>query len=350
MKKHVLITFVMLLSIFLSAFGQNGWIPKLDSLLSLKQPNPYNGIVLVSKGSKQQYFKTFGFKDLNHTIKIKSDDKFVIGSISKQITAVLILQQYQKGALKLSDPITKYFSFIPQDWDTITIDQLLSHTHGITKLDKPLAFTPGSTFMYSQHGYELLAQILEKVTKVSFAEQSKILFKNCGMNNTCHPSYLKTGELVTCFTGKPDGSVFIETRSLEAFPAAGAFVSTACDMAIWNKCVFGGRLLNDSTLKLMISPKKNAVRDHPVFGKTIYGYGITIDNSMDIEQYGQTGFADGFACMNFYFPTTKTSIIAFENIVYNPDDMTETFYYHKQILDLLKKTLSRHLKRNRIYK
>jgi D-alanyl-D-alanine carboxypeptidase len=319
----------------LSLIGQNLNL-SLDSLLSQAKSNPFSGVVLISKGGKDQYFKTFGFANLDHTSKVKATDKFVIGSISKQITAVLILQLYEKGKLRLSDPISTYLSIIPTSWDTITIDQLLSHTSGIVRLEKPLAFKPGSKFMYSQHGYELLAQISEKVTNISFAEQSRTLFNTCKMKNSCHPSFLKKGELVTCFTKQPNGSFVIETKSLESFPAAGAFVSTAGDLAIWNKCLFGGKLLKDSTLKLMITPKKNAVRDHPIFGKTEYGYGITMCNIDAIEQYGQTGFADGFASMDFYFPNTKTSVIALENIVYNPDDLKETFYYHTQILNLIR--------------
>jgi D-alanyl-D-alanine carboxypeptidase len=318
----------------LSVFAQKKLSSSLDSLLDSKHADSFSGIVLISETEKPQYFKTFGFKDLNKIVKIQPDDRYVIGSISKQITAVLVLQQYEKGKLQLSDPISKYLSIIPSTWDIVTIDQLLSHTHGIINLNKPLAFQPGSKFMYSQHGYELLAQILEKVTGVSFAEQSRILFNKCQMKNSCHPSFLKKGELVTCFTKQADGSMTIETKSLEGFPAAGGFVSTAGDLAIWNSFLFGGKLLNDTTLKLLIAPKRNAVRDHPIFGKTEYGYGITIYHADGIAQYGQTGFADGFASMNFYFPATKTSVIALENIVYDPEDMKKTFYYHTQILNL----------------
>jgi D-alanyl-D-alanine carboxypeptidase len=314
---------------------------QLDSLFNAPSDAPFNGVVLITKNGKQQYLQTLGFRDSSHTQKLNSDNKFVIGSVSKQFTAVLILQQSDRGLLKLNDPITKYLNNLPKDWDTITIDQLLSHTHGIVRLDKPLAFKPGTRFMYSQHGYELLAQIIEKVTGSSFADQSKILFEKCGMKNTCHPSFLKNGALVPCFTRQPNGSIVSETKSLQNFPAAGGFVSTAGDLAIWNQCLFGGKLLSDSILKLMVSAKKNAVRDHPIFGMTRYGYGITIDTTMRALQYGQTGFADGFASMNFYFPNAKTSVVALENIVYAPDDLRQTFYFHAQLIKLVKEDASR---------
>ncbi|MFL5752250.1 MAG: serine hydrolase domain-containing protein [Bacteroidia bacterium] len=301
--------------------------------------NPFSGIVLIAQQEKEIYFRSSGHKDQDHKVKIKKDDRFVVGSISKQFTAVMVLQQYEKGNLKLSDPISKYLSSIPQNWDTITIHQLLTHTHGIVRLEQALAFKPGSKFMYSQHGYELLAQILEKVTRKSFAEQSRILFQKCKMKSTCHPSFLKQADLVVCFTGQENGTLLTETKSLEGFPAAGCFISSASDLIKWNQLLFGGQLLNDSTLKLMTSPQKNAIRDHPVFSLTNYGYGITISKANGLEQVGQTGFADGFASMNFYFPATKTSVVVLENIAYDPGDLKKTFYYHTRILDYLRKDL-----------
>jgi len=79
-------------------------------------------------------------------------------------------------------------------------------------------------------------------------------------------------------------------------------------------------------------------RDHPVFGKTDYGYGITINSTDNIIQYGQTGFAPGFVSMNFYFPKTKTSIIIFENIAYDTDNLKKTFYYHTKTLNIIRES------------
>jgi len=311
---------------------------QLDSILTSPNNNPFSGVVFIAADKKPQYMKVMGFSDLDHRNPLQLNDKFVIGSISKQITAVLVLQLYEQGKLKLNDPISKYLKSVPNTWDTVTIDQLLSHTHGIIGLDKPLVFKPGSRFMYSQHGYQLLAMITEKITGLTFAEQSRLLFKKCGMKNTCHPSFLKPGELVTCFTRSANGSYTVEAKSLEGFPAAGGFVSTAGDLFIWNQCLYGGKLISNPVLKLMLSPKKNAVRDHPIFGNTLYGYGITVNNE-GTDQFGQTGFADGFACMDFYFPSRKRSVIVLQNTVYDPSDMKKTFYYHKQIVARVKKAV-----------
>lgn len=72
------------------------------------------------------------------------------------------------------------------------------------------------------------------------------------------------------------------------------------------------------------------------FGLTEYGYGITVDDREGIVQWGQTGFAPGFVSMNFYFPKSKTSVIVLENVNYDLSDLKKTFYYHSEILNIVR--------------
>lgn len=336
MKFKILLT-VLSLSIF-HGFAQNRLTVALDSLINSPSEHSFSGNILIKQGNETLYSSNHGYSDLESKVKLKADEKFVIGSISKQITAVLVLQQYDKGKLKLSDPISKYLSFIQQIWDTVTIDNLLSHTHGIIKIEQPLAFKPGSSFMYSAVGYELLAQILEKVTDQSFADLSQELFKSCKMKNSTHSKLLKKGDLVNSFTMQPNGKLGLETKSLEGFVAAGGFISTTSDLILWNENLFGGKLLADSTLKLMIRPKKNASRNHPLFGMTKYGYGITIDDAKTL-QLGQTGYTDGFPSMDFFFPNSKTSVVVLQNVSLGDDDFKKTFYYNLEVLRIFRATL-----------
>ncbi|NJN78950.1 MAG: beta-lactamase family protein [Saprospiraceae bacterium] len=134
---------------------------KMDAILANHQ---FNGVVFLTKDSTTIYSKSVGYSDLEQKIELKFDDQFVIGSISKQITAVLVLRAYENGKLKLDDKINRYLVEINQPWAAeITVHQLLTHTHGIVDLNEPLAFKAGSQFQYSQLGYELLARILEKL-------------------------------------------------------------------------------------------------------------------------------------------------------------------------------------------
>ncbi len=133
--------------------------------------NDFNGVILLAQDSITLYKRAFGHSDLDRLVKMETDDQFYIGSISKQITAVLILREYEKGNLDLTDNIGKYLPEIVQTWtNQVTIHHLLTHTHGIVAIDKPLEFEVGTRFHYSQIGFGLLAQILEKIENSTFEE------------------------------------------------------------------------------------------------------------------------------------------------------------------------------------
>ncbi|WP_083332317.1 serine hydrolase [Cellulophaga baltica] len=79
---------------------------------SIINQNNFNGVIVVSTDSINIYSRAIGYSDLENKRQIKFDDQFVIGSISKQITAVLILREYEKGNLDLEDSINKYLEDI----------------------------------------------------------------------------------------------------------------------------------------------------------------------------------------------------------------------------------------------
>ncbi|MNF85940.1 beta-lactam binding protein AmpH [compost metagenome] len=208
--------------------------------------------------------------------------------------------------------------------------------HGIVQLDEPTTFKVGTQYSYSQIGYDLLAKIVAKTSGKTFAELSKNLFKECGMKNTFHPDQKEYKNLVKGYTENENGKIEFETKTFQNYVAAGSFISTAEDLSIWNKTFYSGKLLKGETMKMLETKQKGAVRNHPIFGITEYGYGITVDTKDSILQYGQTGFAPGFVSMNYYFPKNQTSVIVLENIAYDTDDLKKTFYYHTEILKIIR--------------
>jgi D-alanyl-D-alanine carboxypeptidase len=339
MKKNTWLFFFLLIHLF-SLAQPSDLVYRIDSLLQAKSATPFNGIILITQDGKQLYSKTVGYANLEKKTKLQFNDPFIIGSISKQITAVLVLREIEAGRINLQAPIDTYLPKLKKNWptDTITVLQLLTHTHGIISLTQPLHFKPGSQFLYSQIGYDLLAKIVEKTSGKSFAQISGELFKICNMTHSTHPSH-RPANLVKGYTEQKDGSIQPENASFENYPAAGCFISTATDLDLWNKNLHEGRLINSKTYQLMITKQKNAVRDHPIFGKTFYGLGLTIDDHGTLLQLGQTGFAPGFVSMDFYFSDTKTSIIVLENIAYRTTDLKQTFSYHTALLKIARASI-----------
>ncbi len=333
--KSLLILFAFGINISLAQ--KSNYAEQIDSLISRKTTKPFNGIILISKNGKTDYLKIGGYSDIDKQMPIRLSSQFVIGSISKQFTAVLILREYDKGRINLHAPIHTYLPELSQSWaDTVTVHHLLTHTHGIKELDQPTTFKAGTLFAYSQIGYDLLAQIAERTSGKSFAQLSSGLFKICGMTGTFHPAIKHYENLVKGYTEQQDGHIFFEEHSLESYPAAGSFISTVSDLVLWNEHLNKGKLLKPETYQQMISKQKNAIRQHPIFGLTEYGYGITVNNQEHGIQIGQTGFVPGFVTMNYYYPATRTSVIVLENIVYDSENIKNTFRYHTAILAILK--------------
>lgn len=320
-------------------FAQQTFQARADSMFAVPSAKPFNGIVYVAQRGKVVYQKLTGIKDRELNTPFVLTDQFVIGSISKQFTAVMVLQELDKGHLKLDDAIHKYLPTLPAWADTVTIRQLLTHTHGIDEVDKSLLFKPGTSYAYSQIGYELLSRIAEKTSGKSFVELSDALFRTCGMLNTTHPEKPHKA-LVKGYSAEPGSAPVFETTSLENYVAAGAFISTAGDLLKWNMSLHGGKLLRAGTYTEMFTAQKNAVRNHPIFGLTLYGLGPTITRADNVLWVGQTGYAPGFTSMNYYYPDTQTSIIVLSNIAWNLSDLKETFYYHSNLLNLLHDALT----------
>ena len=171
MKVRLLIlAFILSISCQINGQDKNENYANLASKIDLIiNESEFNGVILVANDSTDIYSKAIGYSDLERRIQIEIDDQFVIGSISKQITAVLVLREYEKGNLRIDDKIDKYIKEIDQTWSKkVTIHHLLTHTHGISNVEEPLKFKEGSQFKYSQLGYELLAQVLEEITGKTF--------------------------------------------------------------------------------------------------------------------------------------------------------------------------------------
>lgn len=332
------LSILLFLTTLSASYGQQlNFSNQIDAVVADKKTKPFNGIILISQKGKTKYSKIHGYSDIDKKKDLKFNDQFVIGSISKQFTAVLVLREFDKRKLDLTTPIRKYLPELTQSWaDTVTVHHLLTHMHGIVQLDEPTIFTVGTQYSYSQIGYDLLAKIVEKTSGKTFAELSKNLFEECGMKNTFHPDQKEYKNLVKGYTENENGKIEFETKTFQNYVAAGSFISTAEDLNIWNKVFYSGKLLKGETMKMLETKQKGAVRNHPLFGVTEYGYGITVDAKDAILQYGQTGFAPGFVSMNYYFPKTQTSVIVLENIVYDTDDLKKTFYYHTEILKIIR--------------
>lgn len=107
-------------------------------------------MVLITKKGETKYLKEYGYSNFENKTPISIKDKYRIMSNSKQVTAVLILKEVEKGNIDLQSSINQYLPDLKQSWaDEITIHQLLNMSSGIKEIDKPLLFEPGKGYRYS---------------------------------------------------------------------------------------------------------------------------------------------------------------------------------------------------------
>jgi len=128
MKK--LAVLIAALCLVLVSFSQN-LSAKLDTILSTyAHLHKFNGSVLVAKKSIILLNKGYGY--LNAAGKVVNDENTIyqLGSITKQFTAAIILKLQEEKKLSVQDKLSKYFPAYPKG-DSITIEQLLTHTSGI---------------------------------------------------------------------------------------------------------------------------------------------------------------------------------------------------------------------------
>jgi D-alanyl-D-alanine carboxypeptidase len=326
-----------------SAQQKDNYSTKIDSLLKTKNPREFNGVVYIQQKGKTKYAKAYGFVDLNKKTSLKIDDKFSTMSIAKQFTATLILQEVEKGTIDLQTPVSKYLPDFNYSWaDTVTVHQLLNNTSGLysKNIDKPLKFKPGTAFSYSNVGYYVAGLILEKQSGQNFETLITALFKKCKMNNSYYPNEANSKFLVKGHALKKDGTFSLnEKLDFDADNYFGShLIVTAPDLAKWNECLHNGKVLKPSTYKMMTN--YSITNSHQLFGENPigYGYGLRINDKVDISEIGHTGFhsSEGFTAVNLYFPKTKTSIIVMENQA--NENFEIAYYFEQEIRKIVKES------------
>ena len=288
----------------------------LDTIYVTNDPG---ASILIMKNGKIVFQKAYGMADIKTKIPIETTSVFGIGSITKQFTAIAIMQLAEQNLLSLDDNISKYFPEFPAEYRNITICHLLNHTSGIIDLidlpewfavwptdvepaglvklfiDKPLLFQPGEKHRYSNAGYVLLGLIIERVTGNRYEDQlDSSIFIPLKMNNTFinHPG-IKVRNLVTGYQLTKDGYLATGHVSSTHFYGGGSVLTNTNDMAKWYRGLKSGKIINTASVHEAMSP--TMLND----GETAnYGFGFemsTLSNMEIIEHGGSTVDSEAYS-------------------------------------------------------
>ena len=261
---------------------------KVDSLIMpLVDEGLLSGSILIAIRGNILFAKGYGFADRENNILITPETIFRIGSITKPITAIAIMQLHEKNKLDINDPLNRYLHDFPNG-DKITLYHLLTHTSGIPSYDwrrsedKPqkldvvinwikeltLQSKPGEKFMYSNSGYALLAYIIEKVSGLKYEDYLKEnIFIPCGMNKTGLYSMNNPLSNMAFGYGRINYDGFEKvTRPCPLARGDGDLYSTIFDLYRLGKNIHKNTLLSSESWNKMFAPFKNS-----------YGLGWYID-------------------------------------------------------------------------
>jgi CubicO group peptidase (beta-lactamase class C family) len=310
-------------------------IQKIDSLFtSWNVSNHPGGSVLVSKDGKTIFSKSYGLANIEYNIPNTNNTLFIIGSISKQFTAMGIVLLEEQNKLSFDDNIRKYIPELPNFSEIITIRHLLHHTSGlrdlhgllglagwrsgdletnddvykIIKNQKELNFKPNEEFLYSNTGYILLAKIIENISQLKFDQWMKQnIFQPLGMKNT----YVETS--LDNIVRNNATSYYLRKefkRALEywGYYGSGNMHSTIEDVNIW--------LQNFSTpLKGWESAFNKLLTTTPLNNgfETNYGFGVRIEDYFGNKLIQHGGSVGGFRAIARTFPEEQLNIVILTN-------------------------------------
>ena len=336
LKKYYLklyVLFIFLFIVFNNLSLAQSIRQQIDAYLKVyDEMDCFSGTVLVAKNDSIIFHQAYGMA--NYELKVPNTTQTVyhIASLTKPITAALVMQLVESGKIKFDAKIYDYLpDFNTKSGKMITIHQLLNHTSGLPHYESVhdfstnisrlpyshkeflkfiselnLLFEPGTHFKYSSFGYYVLGAIIEKVTNTSYEKilKEKIL-QPAGMKNTeADDQRNLIMHRANGYDYDHDGLLNTHYRDMSTAFAAGNLCSTTEDLFLFVKALFKKKLFNQATLKTMLN------KYPPGFS---YGwFSGTSNNNFNYKEYDyyyHTGGINGFSSILSHYDDETTIII-----------------------------------------
>ena len=237
--------------------------------------------VAIALDQQLLWRKAYGYADLEDSIKVTTGSIFRTGSIGKPMTATAVMQLWQEGKLDLDAPVQSYCPAFPEKRYPVTARQLMAHRSGIRDktaeeetnyhhyesvqaslaifANDSLLFEPGTTFLYTSYGYDVLGCAIEGASGMSYRDyMTSRIFGPAGMKQIRFEEF---GEIVPHRVsgyfldqqGRLRNSVHDDMSNRVA---AGGFLATPEQLVRFGMAVLGGKLVADSTRRLMWQVQK----------------------------------------------------------------------------------------------
>ncbi|MCV2361950.1 beta-lactamase family protein [Paucibacter sp. DJ1R-11] len=283
--------------------------------------------VLVARGDQLLVQTARGAASLELGVPLGPEQRFRLGSVTKQFASALLLKLVDEGRASLDDPLSKYLPQYPNG-QAITLTMLLNHTGGMKSYtgisgymgnpvrrdlstaelvkefqDQPVDFAPGSAWAYNNSGYVLVGAIIEAITGKPWWE---------GLSALKTPVFYPAPERlipghVAGYT-RGEGGKFAPAGliSMSQPHAAGALVGDLQSLWRWNQLLHEGAFLKPASYQRMTTPEGAAVASK-------YGYGLFIDSLRGERLIQHGGAIHGFNSMLQYLPAQRITVALLRN-------------------------------------
>lgn len=297
--------------------------------------SPGSAIVVVKNG-KVVLNKGYGLANMQYKTPITPTTVFDIASVSKQFAAFAISMLVEQKKITLDDDVRKYIPELANFGHTITINHLVHHTSGVrdwtstlplsgVQFDdvisfeqilrmayrqKELNFVPGSQYSYTNTGYNLLVEVIQRVTKQPFRKWTdQNIFKPLGMTQThFSDNYSEViPQKALSYRGRKPGKYQERTNQLTALGSSSLHTTTT-DMAKWLMNLDNPKVGGKAVVKRMFEVGKlNNGKE------SSYAFGIDVGKAWGAKVAEHSGSWAAFDTYMIYFPEQQLSVAVFSN-------------------------------------
>jgi CubicO group peptidase (beta-lactamase class C family) len=306
----------------------------LDELLAQwTRDGTFTGSVLIAQDGVVYLSEGYGLADREQGIPNTPQTRFHLASMSKQFTAMAILILQSQGKLNVQGPICDYIANCPAAWQDITIHQLLTHTSGLSPRlydivgdaasdpeappdpayyieiagEVPLETRPGEQYAYNNHGYNLLAHIIEQASGQSYADfLQESIFTPLNMRNSGYEDS-SSGGAVGYFNR--DDTTGAEYTQWPISNGEGWLYSTTGDLLLWDQALYADQLLPQAELEPMFE-RYVPMTEYPPFG---HGYGVLVTKLLGHPLLGSAGLSGIHATFSIRYPVDGLTLIVLMN-------------------------------------
>jgi D-alanyl-D-alanine carboxypeptidase len=288
------------------------------------------GIIVAVRHHGSTYVNAWGVADLDAGTPMRWDAVLPVGSVSKQFTAAAVMRLEEEGRLRVSDPVRMFLPELDASYEGVTIAHLLTHTGGVPDYDtqltdfytpmteaqmvalitgKPLEFTPGASWAYTNSGFYFLAMIVERITGMRYDRfLDQTFFRPLHLTNTAECGSATPGGYVR---NPFDGSnVRVRPMDTTLLLGAGALCSTTLDLLQWNQALVAGVAVSpQSYAKMHTDVRLNNGQPLP------YGFALATDPlDNKYRRVWHNGLVPGYMCHLAWYPDLDLSIAVLTNV------------------------------------